>query len=136
MSGKHNRSLGCAEVAFWCLTSSVVLCCAVLWFARSRRWFYLFLKLAYGILTKGSHEAGRENYEGDSDDEEVSVANDCVCVLAHGESPSHWHLLHHRTRVELEVPLTHCPCGGASCCCQCCCTPSIMSISGSMPLNS
>ena len=32
-------------------------------------WFWLFLKLLYGLLTTDAHESGRENYEGDSTDE-------------------------------------------------------------------
>ena len=32
-------------------------------------WFLLFMKLLYGIFTKGAHETAKEEYEGDSDDE-------------------------------------------------------------------
>lgn len=44
-------------------------------------WFWLFLKLLYGLLTTDAHESGRENYEGDSTDEVNTHHARLLCVV-------------------------------------------------------
>jgi len=46
------------------VTANVLL---IVLFVMHIYWFALFLRLLHGILSVGSHEAGRQEYEGDED---------------------------------------------------------------------
>lgn len=56
------RHLFPPEVPLWMFTNALlcVLQALHVW------WFYLFLRILAKLLTKGAHQAGREEYEGDS----------------------------------------------------------------------
>jgi len=52
------------EYTVWCAGNlAIALLCLL--FLMHVWWFFLFLRILYGIITVGGHEAGRQQYEGD-----------------------------------------------------------------------